>query len=146
MKKEEDLISILLEETYGQISNSLDSKGESSLSDYFHERQNQAVASFDDNSISPTLFRDFVRLSFSDQVIDIPFDLGIIEKTVFQSSEELKLAPIEDFIFMNMLSEKYEKKVSWLGYYGVDNQLYFLTRSEAIKMSSDQEIEMKKVA
>jgi hypothetical protein len=124
MKREEDLISILLKETYGQISQQ--SSGEEvSLSEYFQKKQ----------SASEGLV--------GSEFLDIPYGLGLIEKEAFESRVGFRPVPISDFTWMKILTERFSKRISWMAYSHDEAKVFFLTREEAEELNEDINNEVK---
>ena len=141
MKREEDLISILLKETYCHLSESID-ESEGSLSDYFVRKQSTA---FDLEGHKLEIYSEIVRVKILDQIWDIPFGTGIIDRSFFENSNKIKITPLADFILMNEFSRILEKKVSWLAYSSEEKKLYFVSREEAETLSLEQSV-IKKAA
>ncbi len=132
MNKEADLISILLNETYGQLSE-VPCTESTSLSEYFKKKDSGKEALL---SYEVRVFPQFVRVSFNSSPLDIPYGLGIIEEELFETSEAFEVSPIVDNDWMNILEEQCSKKISWLGYSREEKRLFFLTSCEAEGLGS----------
>jgi hypothetical protein len=139
MKREEDLISILLKETYGQISQQ--SSGEEvSLSEYFQKKQSASEGLV---VCKLCFYSQFARIDFGSEFLDIPYGLGLIEKEAFESRVGFRPVPISDFTWMKILTERFSKRISWMAYSHDEAKVFFLTREEAEELNEDINNEVK---
>ena len=134
MRKEEDLISTLLQETYGHLSDNSSADEETSLSEHFSNRESTTTEV--DCFLEVEVFADFVRFVLTDHYMDIPFELGLIEKYMFNHSSDPRVVPIPDFVLINKFSEALNKKVSWMIYNFETSSIQFLTKEEASNLAS----------
>ncbi len=139
MKREEDLISILLKETYGQISQESSTEGVS-LSEYFQKKQSASEGLV---VCELSFYSQFARINFGPDFLDIPYGLGLIEKESFESGAGFRPVPISDFTWMNILTDRFSKRISWMAYSRNEDKVFFLTREEAEELSNDINNEVK---